>query len=152
MDLTSLPKLWIPGPLPGLNEIINAKGNRFTKGGSAYGRLKKKWCGQVAKIASLTNFPKHDKGHVVLVIYEKDARRDFDNVASGAAKLILDGLVDCGVLPGDGRKHVLSVSSWVNVDKENPGAFVFITPTRITPTEADHFILTKLQERVPCLI
>jgi hypothetical protein len=34
--------------------------------------------------------------------YEKARRRDPDNVCAGGRKLILDGLVTAGILPGDG--------------------------------------------------
>jgi hypothetical protein len=148
MDLTSVPKLWIPGPLPGLNEILNAKGNRFKRGYSAYTVLKKKWCDSIMDSVRASNFPHYDRGHVSLFIFEPHLRRDFDNVQSGASKMVLDGLVASDVLPNDGRKFVLSVSGWVLVDKTNPGAYVTITDRRVTPDAADHFILTLLKERL----
>lgn len=53
--------------------------------------------------------------------YEPNARRDVDNVTSGAGKVILDALQEIGVLQGDGRKYIAQVIySAVEVDRKNP--------------------------------
>jgi len=38
--------------------------------------------------------------------HEKDRHRDKDGVSSGARKIILDAMVDVGMLPTDGNRHV----------------------------------------------
>jgi hypothetical protein len=43
-------------------------------------------------------------------VVERDRRRDPDNFCGGSAKLVLDGLVKCRVLPNDGWGGVLSLS------------------------------------------
>lgn len=57
--------------------------------------------------------------------FSKDARVDIDNV-SFAKKFILDGLVECGVLAGDDRKHVAGFSETFLIDRENPRIEVVI--------------------------
>lgn len=94
--------LWVPGPLPNLNELIKAKG-RPSWSKQSYTTLKKQWTDDVwklAKAARLAKFP----GRVALSFhwFERDRRRDPDNVAAGGRKLVLDGLVAAGVLQGDG--------------------------------------------------
>ena len=63
------------------------------------------------------------RGQVTVTIscYEPNARRDVDNVTSGAGKVILDALQEIGVLQGDGRKYIAQVIySAVEVDRKNP--------------------------------
>lgn len=57
--------------------------------------------------------------------YEKDARRDFDNITF-AQKFILDSLVQIKVLKDDSRKFVKRVNHDVQVDKDNPRIEVVI--------------------------
>lgn len=57
---------------------------------------------------------------ITIACYEPNARRDVDNVKSGANKVILDALQQMGVLQGDGRKYVTNViNPPVEVDREN---------------------------------
>jgi len=116
--------LWIPGPLPGLNELIAAaKGAGGT--GRAYSRLKRQWTDTVwalAKSARLESFETP-----VLITFEwveRDRRRDPDNVAAGGRKLILDGLVAAGVLKGDGWSHVRGWTDDFSVFAKSPGVTV----------------------------
>ena len=41
-----------------------------------------------------------------ILFREKTLKRDVDNIASFATKVILDALVDTGILPDDGRKYI----------------------------------------------
>ena len=104
----------IPGRLPGYNDL--AKGHwatqkkvkiRGMKIVDAYARQ--------AKIQPV-------KGRVSIRIscYEPNARRDFDNVLSGASKVILDALQNMGVLKGDGQKYVEYRPVPVMIDRKNP--------------------------------
>lgn len=99
--------LWVPGPLPSLNELIAAAKGSGGRG-RAYARIKRQWTQDIwawAKAARLPAF----RGGVTLSFhwFERNRRRDPDNVAAGGRKLILDGLVAAGVLPGDGGRTVL---------------------------------------------
>lgn len=117
-------ELWVPGPLPGLNEIIAAAKGSGGRG-AGYARLKRDWTEAVwayAKSQRMPVFP----GAVRLAFrwVERDRRRDPDNVAAGGRKLILDGLVRAGVLRGDGWT---GVASWVDrFDVGDPGVSVTI--------------------------
>jgi len=113
----------IPGRLPGLNEVINkARYNRFA--GAKQKKDSTELCRFYVVAAKLIPI----RGPVVVHFtwYEPNARRDCDNVATGA-KFILDALVDSGVLAGDGRKHVVGLSHLFPVpDKKNPRIEVFL--------------------------
>jgi len=53
---------------------------------------------------------------------------DPDNAQGAASKLILDGLVHAGVLPGDRQEHVAGVTlATLAVDKRNPRVEVEVT-------------------------
>jgi hypothetical protein len=103
--------LWVPGPLPGLNELIAAAKGSGGRG-MGYAKLKRQWTDTVFALARCARI--HKPGpfeRSVLLTFdwvEQDKRRDPDNVAAGGRKLILDGLVKAGVLSGDGWKHVRS--------------------------------------------
>lgn len=52
--------------------------------------------------------------------YEKDTRRDKDNVAAVAHKFVQDALVEAGILPGDGWDQVTGFSDTFFVDAKEP--------------------------------
>ena len=118
--------LWIPGPLPGLNELIDAAKGSGGRG-AAYARLKRQWTETVwarAKAAKIDK-PGPFECPVFLTFewIEKDKRRDPDNVAAGGRKLILDGLVAAGVLQGDGWQWIRAWNdAWRTVDEMVTGS------------------------------
>lgn len=124
---STLAGLWVPGPLPGLNEMIAAAKGSGGRG-AGYARLKRDWTEAVwaeAKRQKVPAFPHR----VVLQFtwHERDRRRDPDNVAAGGRKLVLDGLVMAGVLRGDGWRFVQSWSDRFDVRPERPGVAVQIS-------------------------
>lgn len=130
----NLAVLWVPGPLPGMNEMIAAaKGNRGK--GLAYARMKKDWTDRVWAIAMSTgiNKPGPFQRRVALqfVWVEKDKRRDPDNVAA-ARKFVLDGLVNAGVIQGDGWRWISGWWDRWEVNAERPGVGVNIIPNEPT--------------------
>lgn len=52
--------------------------------------------------------------------FEKDKRRDKDNVSGYACKLVQDSLVKAGVLAGDGWNYIEGFDFTFAVDKKNP--------------------------------
>jgi len=110
-------KLVIPGTLPGLNEYINAE--RRSKYEAA---TMKKQCEHVI-IAEAKRQIRHKLKTPVKMRYkwyEKDRRRDKDNISGYGRKVIQDGLVKAGVLPDDGWKDIDSFSDEFAVDKHRP--------------------------------
>jgi len=99
-------QFFVPGPLPGLNELIAAaKGSGGQ--GRAYSRLKRQWTETIWALAKRDRLkPFVGRATFRFEWIEKDKRRDPDNIAAGGRKLILDGLVKAGVLKGDGWRFV----------------------------------------------
>lgn len=110
-------KLIIPGRLDGLNEVIEA--NRTNK---YAGNLIKKQNERIVRVyARQQKLKPIDKYPLKVVIdwYEKDRRRDWDNVMS-AKKFIFDGLQKAKVLKGDGQKYICQIEEHQHIDKVNP--------------------------------
>jgi Holliday junction resolvase RusA-like endonuclease len=129
-------KFFIPGPLPGLNEIIAASKKRIpwlSKGKKQvyeYSKMKSEWTDRVA-----THFleqykrperPFQNPVEISFLFIEPNRKRDPDNVFAGM-KFILDSLVKVGVLQDDSQKYVKSISCSIGPsDKNKPCVFVVI--------------------------
>lgn len=111
-------RLTIPGRMPGLNEYTAATREHRQRGAS----LKRQHEATV-----LWNIKAQLRGvkftqpvFLVFTFYERDRRRDHDNVSSFARKIIQDALVKSGVLQDDGWNHVTGYLDFFEVDKRNP--------------------------------
>lgn len=116
---------FIPGTLPGLNEIINsAKSGRGA--GNRYRKLKAD--AEMVIFITVRNSKVPPFTGPVYIHYEwiePNRKRDLDNI-SAAKKFINDLLQKTGTLQGDGWKHIISFSESFRVDKINPGVVVTI--------------------------
>ncbi len=121
--------LWIPGPLPGMNEIIEAAKGSGGRG-MGYARLKSQWTETIWALAKQARIDKPGPfDRRVLMVFdwiERDKRRDPDNIAAGGRKLILDSLVKAGVLKGDGWKCIDAWRDRWQVNADRPGVGVTI--------------------------
>jgi hypothetical protein len=106
-------RLVIPCSPPSLNDLIDAHAFTFGKGKSrsnGYQKIKKHWANVVAVAVRKCRLRPVDACSLHFHFSEKDRRRDPDNIASGGAKVIIDGLVKAGVLKGDGWATVKGLS------------------------------------------
>lgn len=142
-------QLWVPGPLPGLNEVVEAaKGT-----GSSIGRKQARdlamdrvlWRqprkifhrqdGYVTMKRDLTTLVKNlavrarlkpmEAAHFLYAFRERNKKRDKSNIFT-AVKFIEDGLVAAKVIENDGWKQILSISMDFQVASA-PGIMVFMT-------------------------
>ena len=123
--------LTIPGRLPGLNEYTDACRTNSQKGG----RMKREHQTAIAwQIMAQMRRCKF-QGPVFLLyrFYEKDRRRDKDNVSGFAHKVIQDALVQCGTLEGDGWGHVTGSMDLYEVDPNNPRIVVEFIEQEVAP-------------------
>lgn len=109
-------KLIIKGRLPSRNEAERAARTHW-----AVGAKFKKDNTELIMWEAIRQHAKPENGNVLVEVtfYEKDYKRDEDNVQSGV-KYILDGLVAAKVLPNDTRRFVRLNIKPVEVDKGNP--------------------------------
>lgn len=154
--------LFVPGPLPNLNEIIDARANAFIpksavipgRGISSarfpneWGRIKKRWHDIVAKCAKEQGFTVPDIGGFMnFLILEPNKRRDPDNVGAGAQKVIQDGLVEAGYLKNDGWKFVHGYRHHFSIDAANPGTYLVVTADKcLDEVEAADFFAATCRE------
>ena len=111
-------KLIIPGRLDGLNKFIGANRSNSCAGNN----MKKRNERVVRKsIESCLHGVKIERPvFMEYTWYERDMRRDLDNISSFGRKVIQDALVGAAVLKGDGWKYVVGFSDRFEVDKNNP--------------------------------
>jgi Holliday junction resolvase RusA-like endonuclease len=111
-------KFTIPGRLPGLNEMIKKSQRHW----GSYGDLKKEKM-QYVQYAILEHKVKpmlNKKVILTIFCYEPNAKRDPDNVWSGAGKIILDALVNSGIITNDSQKYIGGIVYGIATDKINP--------------------------------
>ena len=104
----------IPGEFPTMNQVIAASKSHY----GAYSKMKKKYTELV--ISHTVGMDTIGKADFVFTWYCKDKRKDPDNIAAGGTKMCLDGLVEAGVMEGDGWGQVNSLTHMFQVDKNFP--------------------------------
>ena len=103
--------------LPSLNEYIRAE----RSGWQAANNMKHN--GESTVIYGIRRAHlKRIKGPVRIryVFFEKDRRRDKDNIAGIAHKFVQDALVKSGILENDSWNYVTGFSDEFQIDKKNP--------------------------------
>lgn len=118
----------ISGTLPALNDLLRSRGVQRGKW-SKYNVEKKAIEHRIAcEIRAQGIRPIPGAVSFSFEWHEPNRRRDPDNITAAGRKLILDALVRCGVLDGDGWKVVKGWSDDFSVSKDNPCIVVTISP------------------------
>lgn len=110
-------KVIIPGRLPNLNDYTTANRSNAYKG-SKMKRDAQRMIEAVIRVQLRTKITK--PVFLEYTFYEKNRRRDHDNVAAFAHKVIQDALVNCGIIKDDGWDEVVGDSNSYYVDKNHP--------------------------------
>jgi len=119
--------IYLPGKLPGMNEIIAAAKSGSGKG-NAYARMKKEWTNIVCLTVQQFIGTPMECVDIQFEWWCSSKRRDPDNIVVGR-KFILDGLVQAGILKNDGWKQIKSFSdTWRRGAKD--GVFITITESK----------------------
>jgi Holliday junction resolvase RusA-like endonuclease len=110
-------KIIIPGTFATLNEYIDANRTgrgRWNKGNSMKQRDQHVISCYLPRVRL--------KGPVIIryTFYERNRRRDLDNVSGYFHKIFQDALVCAGVLPGDGWRYIRGMSDEFEVDSKTP--------------------------------
>ena len=125
--------LWVPGPLPSLNELVEARSHFGKRVGAGkrrwneYSDLKRKFGERVVLCARSQHLQPVESAYFTYIFFEPHKRRDPMNVAAGACKIIEDGLQDAAVIPNDGWGQVLGVALYWRVEATCPGVAVFLS-------------------------
>lgn len=122
--LESMQQFFVPGPLPGLNEILDAAKSGRGKT-NAYARLKKYWETIIVLHIRKARIQPVKEAYFRFMWYEKNRRRDPDNIVV-ARKFIMDSLVDDKILENDGWGQVRGFTDRWFVHAGEPGVTVQI--------------------------
>ena len=134
-------RLWVTGPMPGMNQILDFKSR--TMGGfrkhsgpkwNMYAQEKREWSEKINAAAVRQKLQPSQASYITFFILEPNKRRDPDNFTFGAVKFILDALVNGKYLEGDGWKSILGFTSYWDVS-DLPGVAVFIRDDRLLTRE-----------------
>lgn len=118
-------RVFIEGPLPGMNHIIasaKVRNGRYSK----YAQEKREWEERVILICKAHKLkPVQSRVYFDFIWYEKNRRRDPDNIAA-SKKFILDALVRAGILPDDGWNYVGGFKDRFCLTEGRPGVLVIM--------------------------
>lgn len=117
--------LVIPGPLPGLNEYIEAERAHRQKGASMKRQVQR--AVELCAKKQLRGFRPAGPVRMKYTWYERNRRRDKDNVSSFGRKVIQDALARAGVLENDGWAQIEGFSDAFRVDAKRPRVEVEIS-------------------------
>ena len=110
--------LTVPGRLPGLNEYTDSTRTHKQKGADMKRHFQNIVGWHIR--AQLHNKVIDKPVFLLFTFYERDRRRDHDNVSSFARKVIQDALVKCGTLHDDGWDYVTGYMDRFAVDAKDP--------------------------------
>nr|DAY55313.1 MAG TPA: Endodeoxyribonuclease RusA [Caudoviricetes sp.] len=119
-------KITIKGRLDGLNDYTKANRTNQYKGAKAKAENERICMAYIPRglKGKKINFPVH----ISFRWYEKNLRRDPDNIAF-AKKFILDSLVTAGVFPDDGQKYISGFDDKFYIDPKEPRIEILIQET-----------------------
>lgn len=110
-------QITIEGSFPTINEFIDANRIRrgtWSKGNSMKQRDQKIIASQLPRVR--LKYPVR----IIYHFYEKNRRRDQDNVSGYFRKVFQDALVQAGLLPGDGWRYINGSAEEFDVDGKHP--------------------------------
>jgi len=113
--------LWIPGCLPGMNEIISMARTHWAKSA----KQKTDYTDLVASYCVLNRLKPMKRVWLGIYYHEKNQKRDPDNISAGK-KFLLDGLVQAGVLANDGHKQIAGFDESFHFDGRE-GVEIFLS-------------------------
>lgn len=147
---------FVPGKVPSLNELLDAKGGTAPRVQSIIMRhLPKKGKGRGARFDAYNDIKQDWKQRTVTAIgapfvrvkaaffsylvVEETLRRDPSNICSSAIKFIEDGIVEAGVMPNDGWDNVLGIRvHWVHRKERRPGIYVVMSDVKLSEEQLEH--------------
>ena len=120
--------LTIPGRLPGMNEYTAACRTNPYVGAVMKRDAQRQVEVEIMGARAKGELPRQliEPVRLVYMYYERDKRRDQDNISSFAHKVIQDALVSMGLLRNDGWSNISGWADGFRVDRERPRIEVMI--------------------------
>lgn len=146
---------FVPGKVPSLNELIDARGRTAPRVASiimrslpkkskapgvrfdAYNQIKQEWKQRTIDAIGAP-FVRVKACHFGYLVVEENLKRDPSNICASAIKFIEDGIVEAGVMPNDGWNNVLGIRvHWVHRKGHRPGIYVVMSDVRLTEEQLE---------------
>lgn len=131
-------KLIIYGRLPGMNEYTEAN-RRNAHAGANMKKAGQKYCERYIR-AQLHGVQIKRPVFLHYRFFEKDRRRDLDNIGGFAHKVIQDALVSCKVLKNDGWRYIVGYTDLFEVDRKTPRIEVLVEEIDAVDQGADRHL------------
>ena len=111
-------RITIPGRYPSINQFIEANRTHKQKGN----QMKQKAQQDISlHISNQLHRLRIDKPiYIRYTFYEKDKRRDLDNISGFFHKVFQDALVDCRIIINDSWCYIVGFSDEFYVDNKQP--------------------------------
>lgn len=127
--------LFVPGPLPRLNELIGRE--RWY-----YYNAKKQWSRIIGQEIMRQHLRPMERVFIRWTWQEKTERRDIDNVTGIGKKFVLDALVTMGILTNDGWKQIAGwTDEWIVVP-ESPGVSLILEERNVNGDDSIQALLS----------
>lgn len=110
--------LTIHGRLPGMNEYTNAQRTNRYKGAKLKADAQSTVESEIQR--QLKGVKLNPPIMILYRFYEKDKRRDLDNISGMAHKVIQDAMVTQGLIADDGWDYISGFSDEFWIDRNNP--------------------------------
>lgn len=143
--------LWIPTRMPGLNELFEARMVRSRNAGSPkqwnrYSDMKRQWGSNIKLLCFKRRFEFIERSCFTYLFVEPNRGRDKSNVIGGGVKLIEDGLIEAGIIKGDGWAVVNDIRPYV-IEREFAGVLMVAHETRVLERDEMIELMEKEYER-----
>lgn len=116
-------QFFIPYVFPSMNQVIDNTKQHWSK----YSKKKEMYQGKVCWVIKFAKLKPMETVVIEFVWHEKNKRRDPDNIGGFGRKVILDALVDMGILKNDGWGQVKGISETFTIAKPlYPGVMVIL--------------------------
>ena len=146
---------FVPGKVPSLNELLDARGRsaprvasiimrRLPKKGKApgirhdaYNDIKQDWKQRTIDAIGVP-FVRVQQCFFAYLVVEDSRKRDPSNVCSSAIKFIEDGIVEAGVMSNDGWDNILGIRvHWVHRKGRRPGIYVVMSDVKLSEEQLE---------------
>ena len=108
--------------LPNLNDLIE----EALRHRRSYAKFKQGWQGDISTLIKSQKLKPMNKARIDFIWIERSRKRDPDNIAAGGRKLILDALVESGIIANDGWKHIVGFIDHFSINKSEPGVIIHL--------------------------
>jgi hypothetical protein len=126
--------------------MVRSRNSGSPKQWNRYSDMKKQWGSNIKLLCFKRRFEFIERSCFTYLFVEPNRGRDKSNVIGGGVKLIEDGLIESGVIKGDGWAVVNDIRSYV-IEREFAGVLMVAHETRVLERDEMVQLMEKEYER-----